>query len=1538
MIREMLVAVLIAVAPALVTATCCQQLTAFDGSVGWHDFSRYVSGFYGRPITGFTMEYGNTSICASSKRADVVNNAFNGCSGKVSYPEAKQFCEAVGARLCTLPELQADETHGSGCNYDFEHVWSSTSCPACSSTSSAFYTQWGFSQVAVKDGGARTPAECVESTELAFTRCCADTCSGTDPQGDYDALVAIRNGVTKTGAGGCPSLTDELGTWPEALPGASSAIKCPGSATDSIFRLCSAAGRWQDVQTVDTSACQAPTACDVCDCYDCGSNGRGCGAAVGLQTSSRGLEHFVDCAHKSLVVLPVNFPSNTSRIDLQGNTMVQRYSPNTFLGATRVWRIYVQGLLRLTSVVNLFDDLTSLEVFDSADLPLVDSLPVLNSPVLETLILHFWNLGAGVGSPFRTCPGVRAIEVSNCPNFRPDSNFLAHTTGVASITFVGNRNMELITDGMFNGAQASLTSIKLRYNHALASLPHGMLARTDGLPLLSVEIDENAALRSIGGGTFRGMNGVSTFVLESSNDDFTVEAGAFDGAGPIHTLTIEGIDLANTIGTAFRGLSGVLFLNLIGLRGGDFTGAAPMLDDDPFQNHITAVHKISMEQVKVSSLSPRLFQGLAFLVEVDLRCVPLLSLNRSLFSAANTNLKSFTAIEMPTLSTIDPYMFADVPSLEAIDLSSNPSLVELGPNVFDGAFAQSAVARPRVLLSDSNLQTISKRAFNFDSTGIASKAVITVGTRDGLSGLLTCCGYEWLLIDRHFATLDLQCLNTGGGAGTVRLASDIATLHCCFGSAEVDALQTLRTFTRNPNYTSFPSLPVAAQVNVTRLCANADWITADGNVDRACGAACTTDTSVRSALSQVLQPGATTCAGAETTCPSGYRIELAGPLHVLECEPWKHRASPDYETRHFVGELVCEKCGVLGCAQCDASSRACSVCDPNMRLLTDKLGEICVSACPAGYTGGVNLVGSGTCVAQSPSSSTSDVGPVIAGVLVPIILIFLVVFGVFYWHTQRKFAKLEEKLGDYVEVTEAFAQTYVPADDVDTFDAVADALATAAQQDMAAGLPPSVVAAPPPKALQWWRWEEDPGRLNLHDAAMLENNFVAYDPATNDQIEKAFQAYTVALSGSAAGAVTSSIVDVVLGGQKKAGAQTGAKFSVDLEKLLQINKLSGHTRNILRSDAPQVYADKYTVDLTPAGPPPGPADSTTGSSRRRPHREHHREERHAEEVDANTVRRNHSAHRAASLLKYGLPQHLIDQGDELLPLRVGLLVEVMKRGEQGWFYGTTIFDPDDPNDKNGVIGQSGWFESVCTVKAPRSLVQRFNSSLGHYEDSELNPPETWTDVENMTDVVRLIPVSLEAPEVQPLLKEWQTTMNGKKMAGCYPVRGRIHKIDRIQNKPLWQSYAVKRIQIRNRDNDPNAKPHPNFSLVKHNAWHGTTEEIVGKIIQQGFNRSFCGRNMCRYGKGVYFARDAAYSAQPQYATAGSDGYCRMLSCRVLHGIYCKGTDNGLTPDVYDATTNRLYDSTVNDIVDPIMWITYHDSQAYPEYMLYFTVD
>jgi poly [ADP-ribose] polymerase 10/14/15 len=91
----------------------------------------------------------------------------------------------------------------------------------------------------------------------------------------------------------------------------------------------------------------------------------------------------------------------------------------------------------------------------------------------------------------------------------------------------------------------------------------------------------------------------------------------------------------------------------------------------------------------------------------------------------------------------------------------------------------------------------------------------------------------------------------------------------------------------------------------------------------------------------------------------------------------------------------------------------------------------------------------------------------------------------------------------------------------------------------------------------------------------------------------------------------------------------------------------------------------------------------------------------------------------------------------------------------------------------------------------------------------------------------------------------------------------------------------------------------------------------------------------RYGKGVYFAQHASYSANPVYAKDGPDGLCRMFLCRVAHGLYCVGSDNALTPDVLDAKTHRLYNSTVDNVANPNMWVTYHDGQAYPEYLVYF---
>jgi hypothetical protein len=41
----------------------------------------------------------------------------------------------------------------------------------------------------------------------------------------------------------------------------------------------------------------------------------------------------------------------------------------------------------------------------------------------------------------------------------------------------------------------------------------------------------------------------------------------------------------------------------------------------------------------------------------------------------------------------------------------------------------------------------------------------------------------------------------------------------------------------------------------------------------------------------------------------------------------------------------------------------------------------------------------------------------------------------------------------------------------------------------------------------------------------------------------------------------------------------------------------------------------------------------------------------------------------------------------------------------------------------------------------------------------------------------------------------------------------------------------------------------------------------------------------------------------------------------------------LTPDVRDGL--NLYDTTVNNVADPSIYVTYHDAQAYPEYLVKF---
>lgn len=589
-------------------------------------------------------------------------------------------------------------------------------------------------------------------------------------------------------------MTDDLGLWAEAPSDSIANRTCPGSDIDFIFRRCHANGSWAPVDDADTSACAAPVACDVCQCYNCGGDGeRLCGAAVGLQTGSRDHEFFADCSHAYLIVGPRAFPPNTTRIDLQGNTMLQRFDSDAFAGASQVYRICescvtcemaylgehtellccvfdislsmfdcrsrprtpitslvispccldLAGLVRLTSFPEgLFDPLSSLEIFDTVDLHSITSFPselLHRVTSLRTFIAHFWGI-TSLQRPFEACPRLDYVEISSCQALTLRGDELFGTQIISYFALYGSNAITAMPDNIFGPLAASVAELHLKYNHNLRTLPVPLMTRPENSPPLSLYIRGNPQLTAIEQGTFSGLQNLTRFVLESGSSGLNAADGMFDDIGFIQTLDIYGLHFSNATRGIFRGLTSAQAVRFHGLTTQDNVEVSdPMAPGLTFRD-LSNCRELVMDTVNVATLTPGLFGGMTLLEDLELKCVPITVLSRDVLTSDNRVLSSFRVVMMPNLTHVMPYAFYHGSNLKSIDLSANPQLESLEQNTFDGAFRSSTASSFHIILTDSVLSSVSKRAFNFDSLGLPSKTVVTIATASGSDGLDTCCG------------------------------------------------------------------------------------------------------------------------------------------------------------------------------------------------------------------------------------------------------------------------------------------------------------------------------------------------------------------------------------------------------------------------------------------------------------------------------------------------------------------------------------------------------------------------------------------------------------------------------------------------------------------------------------------------------------------------------------------------------------------------------------------------------------------------------
>ena len=116
-------------------------------------------------------------------------------------------------------------------------------------------------------------------------------------------------------------------------------------------------------------------------------------------------------------------------------------------------------------------------------------------------------------------------------------------------------------------------------------------------------------------------------------------------------------------------------------------------------------------------------------------------------------------------------------------------------------------------------------------------------------------------------------------------------------------------------------------------------------------------------------------------------------------------------------------------------------------------------------------------------------------------------------------------------------------------------------------------------------------------------------------------------------------------------------------------------------------------------------------------------------------------------------------------------------------------------------------------------------------------------------------------------------------------------------------------------------------------FHGTSPDYVEAICKQNFDWRLHGKNATKYGEGSYFAVNASYSHS--YAKRDGNMSQFMFLATVLAGSYTEGNSSYRRPPQKQPANpaSDLYDSCVDNKLNPTIFVVFDTDQFYPEYII-----
>jgi len=280
-----------------------------------------------------------------------------------------------------------------------------------------------------------------------------------------------------------------------------------------------------------------------------------------------------------------------------------------------------------------------------------------------------------------------------------------------------------------------------------------------------------------------------------------------------------------------------------------------------------------------------------------------------------------------------------------------------------------------------------------------------------------------------------------------------------------------------------------------------------------------------------------------------------------------------------------------------------------------------------------------------------------------------------------------------------------------------------------------------------WYWQEDESRLGSHNKQDIHQpgNFVAFSGSVTAEIEEAYMMFLNFRAYNFEEPPTSCKLNLVdriasTGTEQKAYApESGYDYEINFLAMTQTNLKSGFVRKVFRRE------------MSPPTPPTTSFDS------------------------------------CASKMPQDKPAELIDE--DCLVLYQGQLVQTSRQREDGWAYGSVVFDPEPertPIIMEGISSTSGWFPINCSALPTNAQLRGWQAAMGGHGADVLAPPIYWEQLKDPL-VAQLYPVN--GTELGKVSKFFLHTLTNVK----------IHEVSRIQSVSLWQSYAAKRQTVVQRE-------------------------------------------------------------------------------------------------------------------------------------------